>query len=115
MEYLQNLEFTSEVWIILVPLFLCILDVITGYTYAWINNEIKSAKMRAGLGKKLGELAYVLVGILSKHAFGVNSIMIFITFYICFMEIVSLAENCTKLGVPLPEKVKEKLNNNKED
>lgn len=114
MEYLQSLKFTSEIWVLIVPLILCILDVITGYAYAWINNDIKSAKMRSGLGKKIGELAYVLVGILSKHAFGMNSIMLFITFYICFMELVSLFENCAKLGVPMPETIKEKLNNNKE-
>lgn len=116
MEELMNLKFTSEWWALIAPLFLCVLDVMTGYICAWINNDVKSYKMREGLGKKFGELVYVIVGIIAKYAIGTNSIMIFMTSYICFMEIVSLFENCAKLGVPVPEKIKEKINNdNKEE
>lgn len=106
-----DLRFTSDWWAIMLPLLLCIFDVLTGYTHAWINNDVKSVKMRTGLGKKFGELIYVIVGIITKFAFGTSTIMIFMSAYICFMELVSLAENCAKLGVPLPEKLKEKLNN----
>lgn len=115
MEELMNFKFTSEWWALIAPLFLCILDVLTGYIYAWINNDVKSAKMRAGLGKKFGELVYVAVGIVAKYAIGTSSIMLFMSAYICFMEIVSLFENCAKLGVPMPEKIKEKINNEKEE
>lgn len=115
MEELMNLKFTSDVWYILIPLILCVLDVITGYLNAWINDDVKSAKMRSGLGKKTGELVYVTLGVISKYATGINSIMVFLTLYISFMEIVSLFENCAKLGVPMPDVIKDKLNNeNKE-
>ena len=115
MEELMNFKFTSDVWYIFAPLILCILDVITGYLGAWINDDVKSAKMRAGLGKKVGELCYVTLGVFSKYAIGNSSIMIFLTGYICFMEIVSLFENGAKLGVPMPDVIKDKLNNeNKE-
>lgn len=110
MEYLQSLKFTSDLWYILIPLILCVLDVVTGYLHAWIDNDIKSTKMRAGLGKKAGELVYVTLGVVSKYALGINSIMVFLTLYISFMEIVSLFENCAKLGVPMPEQIKNKLN-----
>ena len=39
----------------------------------------------------------------------------FTVIYICLMELSSLAENCAKLGVEIPEKLKEKLNNDKEE
>lgn len=112
MEALMELHFTNIVWCILVPLVLMILDIITGYYNAWKNNDVSSSKMRDGLGKKCAELCYIVVGFLFKFAFGTNSIMYFIVLYVCYMELVSLAENCDKLGIKLPDNISDKLNNN---
>ena len=112
-EIMQNIHFTNLWWAILAPMLLIIIDVLTGVVIAWKNNDFKSAKMRAGLSKKFGELVYVLVGILTKFALGTELILYFTVGYICFMEISSLAENCDKLGVKMPDKLKEKLNNGK--
>ena len=114
-EIIQNIHFTNLWWTILAPMILIVIDVLTGLMIAWKNNNFKSAKMRAGLSKKFGELVYVLVGILTKFALGTDLILYFTVGYICFMEISSLAENCDKLGVKMPEKLKEKLNNDKEE
>ena len=114
-EIIQNFHFTNLWWTILAPLILIIIDVFTGIVIAWRNNDFQSAKMRAGLSKKFGELVYVLVGILTKYALGTELILYFAVGYICLMEISSLAENCDKLGVKMPEKLKEKLNNDKEE
>lgn len=110
-DFMQNIHFTSIWWAIFSPLILIVLDVLTGVTIAWRNNDFKSAKMRAGLSKKFAELVYVLIGILTKFSLGLDLILYFVVGYICIMEISSLAENCDKLGVPLPDKIKEKLNN----
>lgn len=113
-EIIKNIHFTNIWWAIGVPLILMILDIITGYYNAWKNKEVSSSKMRDGLGKKCAELCYIVVGFLFKFAFGTDVVMYFVVIYVCYMEIVSLAENCTKLGLPLPNKIKEKLNNKKE-
>lgn len=113
-EIIKNIHFTNLWWAILAPLILIIIDVLTGIVIAWRNNDFQSAKMRAGLSKKFGELVYVLVGILTKYALGTELILYFAVGYICLMEISSLAENCDKLGVKMPEKLKEKLNNVKD-
>lgn len=113
-EIMQEIHFTSIWWAILAPMILIILDVLTGVIIAWKNNDFKSATMRAGLSKKFGELVYVLVGILTKFALGTEMILYFAVCYICLMELSSLAENCDKLGVKMPNKLKDKLNNNKE-
>lgn len=113
-EILQNVQFTNIYWTIITPLVLIILDVLTGVIRAWRDNDFKSAKMRAGLSKKFAELVYVIVGILTKYALGVDLFLYFIVGYICFMEVSSLAENCDKLGIPMPDKLKKKLNNEKE-
>lgn len=114
-EIIQNIQFTNIWWAILAPIFLIVLDVATGVIIAWRNNNFKSAKMREGLSKKFGELVYILIGILAKFALGTDLILYFTVGYICLMEISSLAENCDKLGVKIPTKLKEKLNNNKEE
>ena len=115
MEEMLKLHFTNTIWCLIVPIVLMVLDIITGYYNAWKKNEISSAKMRDGLGKKCAELCYIFVGFLFKFAFGTGSIMYFIVLYISYMELVSLAENCDKLGFPMPTKWKEKLNNKKEE
>lgn len=114
MEELMNLKFTNTIWVFVLPLLLMALDVITGYYNAWKNNEVSSSRMRDGLGKKCAELVYILVGTAFNFAFGISAIMYFLVIYVCYMEIMSLAENCDKLGVKLPSKLQEKLNN-KED
>ena len=112
MEELMNLQFTNMVWAFVAPLILMILDVITGYYSAWKNKEISSSKMRDGLGKKCAELCYIVVGAIFKYAFGLDAILYFMVIYVCYMELVSLAENCDKLGVDMPPIIKEKLNSN---
>ena len=76
-EIMQNIHFTNLWWAILAPMLLIIIDVLTGVVIAWKNNDFKSAKMRAGLSKKFGELVYVLVGILTKFALGTELILYF--------------------------------------
>ena len=114
-ELMQNIQFTNIWWAILAPVLLIVLDVLTGIIIAWKNDDFKSAKMREGLSKKFGELVYILIGILAKYAINTDLILYFTVGYICLMEISSLAENCDKLGVKMPDKLKEKLNNSKEE
>lgn len=108
-DLIKEIHFTNLVWTFFLPLILMILDIITGYYNAWKNKEVSSSRLREGLGKKCGELAYLILGIAFKFAIGSNAIIYFISIYICFMEIISLTENCTKLGVPLPNSVKNQL------
>ncbi len=114
-EIIQNLHFTNIWWAILVPMILIILDIFTGLVISWRNGDFRSSVMRTGLSKKFGELVYVLIGILTKFALGTELILYFTVGYICLMELSSLTENCDKLGVKIPPKLKEKLNNNKSE
>lgn len=117
MEELMNLHFTNIWWALGLPLILMVLDIVTGYYNAWKNNEVSSTRMRDGLGKKCAELCYIALGFIFNFAFGISAVMYFMVIYVCYMEIVSLFENCAKLGLPVPDKIKEKINNsdNKEE
>ena len=112
MEKILKLEFTHNYWVILLPLILMVLDIITGYYNAWKNKKISSSRMRDGLGKKLAEIIYIIIGILAGVAFDVKAIEYFISLYVVYMELTSIAENCKKLGVKIPKKFEDKLNNN---
>lgn len=112
---IADFEITNVIWFILLPLVLEVLDVITGYLNAWIKNDVQSVKMREGLGKKVAELVYCTVALIINMLFNLPQISYFITGYICFMEIMSLAENCDKLGVPMPKVLKKKVNNLKDE
>lgn len=113
MEYLKNLNFTHEWWAIVLPCVLMVLDIITGYTSAKIKKEVSSTKMRKGLGNKLAELVYIVAGVCISYAFNIKPLEYFISLYIVYMEIVSIIENCKKLGVKPPEQVKDKIEEKK--
>lgn len=108
---LENLHFTNQWFEFILPLMMVILDIVTGFINAWINKSVSSSVMREGLGHKAGELAYILLGFLANIAFGLHSVFLLAVFYVCFMELVSILENCAKLGVPMPEKLKEIIEN----
>lgn len=114
MEIIENLQFSHDYWEIVLPLILMVFDIITGYYNAWKTNTISSSRMRDGMGKKIAELVYIVVGIIIGVAFDIKLIGNFVSLYIIYMELVSVAENCKKLGIDLPENIKEKLNNKKE-
>ena len=109
MNNLLQLNFASTIWQIVLPLVLMGVDIVTGYYNAWKNNEVQSKKMRDGIGKKIAELTYILIGFLFAEAFNVSPISQFVSIYIIYMELVSVAENCKKLGVKMPKLISEKL------
>ena len=111
MEYLESLKFTKGYWLILLPFILMISDILTGYLQARKNNEVNSQKMRDGISKKIGEIVYIVVGICVSYAFNIKCLSSFVSIYIIYMEIVSILENCQKLGINVPEKITGILNN----
>lgn len=111
MNELLKLHFTSQIWLVILPLILMVIDIITGYYNAWEKDEISSSKMRDGIGKKIAEICYIILGMVFAVAFGIQAIAYFISIYIIYMELMSVAENCKKLGVSMPAELEKKLNN----
>ena len=112
MSTLQGFEFRNVFWYLILPLILMGFDVLTGFLNAWIRHEVKSAKLRAGLSKKVGELSILVIGELFTFALGLPlEVMKFLAFYIIFMELTSIIENLDKLGVPIPKSIKKVINN----
>ena len=116
MEDLYNIisqfHFRNELWVLFIPLGLMAIDVLSGVIKAWAHNDFQSSIMRSGLAKKAGEIVILVVGELVS--FGLllpEAVMNGISFYIIFMEIMSILENADALGIPIPKFVKDVINN----
>lgn len=108
----SQFHFRNELWVLFIPLGLMAIDVFTGIIKAWAHNDFQSAIMRAGLAKKAGEIMILVVGELISYGMILpDSIMNGISFYIIFMEVMSIMENLDELGIPIPKFVRDVINN----
>jgi toxin secretion/phage lysis holin len=88
------------------------IDVVTGLLKAFVTKTFQSSVLRAGGCKKAGEVAVLGVGELFTCALVLpDYVMIMVSAYIVFMEIMSIIENVDKLGVPIPAFVRDVVNN----
>ena len=99
-----------------------VLDFITGLVKAWHNGEISSSKSGKGLVKKTMFLSMILIGHwLDKASLIPDNGMSFRTLVLIFIianEGISILENISEMGVPIPEflkKVFERLDKSEED
>lgn len=107
---LMSVSFRDDWWILILPAACIAIDVITGVLNAWIEHNIKSYLLRQGLGKKGGEILAIILGELLVCGLSVpKEILIGLSVYIVFMEVISICENFDKLGVPIPWFVKKAL------
>lgn len=107
---LEAITFRSDIWVLLIPLICICVDFVTGVLHAWSTGHLKSYKMREGLARKSGELLVLILG--EAFTFGMNLpiyILAFLSFYVIFMEIVSILENLRKLGIKIPAFVNKAL------
>lgn len=109
---LEDIHFTTNAWILGLPSLFMGMDVLTGLTYAWVSKTFDSTRMRQGLGKKFGEISYLVIGIAVTYAMAIPKyILVGIAVYILFMELMSIIENCDRLGAPVPKFVRDVVNN----
>ena len=112
LDFLRDIKFTNETWMIIIPLILMAFDIATGSLNAWVKKDFKSFKMREGLVKKVGELFVLAIG--EIFTIGISFpkyVMWFLSIYIIVMELVSICENLKKMGVPIPKFISKALSN----
>lgn len=109
-ELVTNFRFTNEIWTVLLPIALIAVDFLTGFLNAWVKGEIKSAILRKGLAKKIGEVIVIAMGELFVTALDLPTLVASgVSIYIVVMELISICENLDKMGVPIPKFVKRAL------
>ena len=90
---------------------LMVLDYITGVVYAYVNKNINSEIGFKGLLKKCLVLVVLIVAVMLDRLLNTGD-WVFRTL-VCYFYIanegISLLENISKLGVPIPAKIKDAL------
>lgn len=85
---------------------LMVTDYVTGLMVAYNNKNISSKKGVKGLFKKVGILICVIVAVMADKVIGTdNALRLAIILCFCGNEGISILENVTKLGVPIPPKL----------
>ncbi|WP_283591350.1 phage holin family protein [Clostridium butanoliproducens] len=91
-------------------LLLMVLDYITGLICAGKDKSLSSSAGFKGLAKKIIILIIVGVGVSVDNATGANGIVrSMVIFFYASMEGISILENATRAGVPIPDKLKDML------
>ena len=88
-----------------------VLDYITGLLRAWINKEVSSDVGLKGIARKTVIFIVLIVAVLLDRLLNTGT-WVFRTL-ICYFYIanegISLLENCAGLGLPIPERLKDSL------
>lgn len=121
---LEQVNFTSAAWMVMLPVAFIICDLITGFAQAWINSCIQSRAMRVGIVHKVLEGAIIALMWIVQAAIRFPQYhwytdpRFWIAIWYCFMETISIAENLSKAGLWVPkfllhrmQEAKEKIDN----
>ena len=112
LQFVSQFDFRNDWWVLFTPLIIMGVDIITGVVKAWVNKNFEASIMRTGLGKKAGEAAILIIGEILSYALNLpNIVMNCVSFYIIFMEGMSILENVDELGIPVPGFIKKVINN----
>ena len=102
-EITEEIHYSHDYWIFLLPLVLIASDVVSGWIQATITRTWDSTKMRKGLFRKGGEMLVVVIAWIVGIAVPMDiNIAVFFSAYIVLMELVSVIENLDLAGIPMP-------------
>lgn len=87
-----------------------VLDYLSGVLVGYKLGELSSKKGKEGIIKKIGILMCVIVAVLADKVIGTDNLLR-TAIIICFIgnEGISVLENATNLGVPIPQKLTDAL------
>ena len=115
-EITEEIHYSHDYWIFLLPLVLIASDVVSGWIQATINSTWDSTKMRKGLFRKGGEMMVVVVAWLVGIAIPLDfNVAFFFSIYIVLMEAVSIIENLDLAGIPMPVWIIKRLKKTMQD
>lgn len=87
-------------------------DYITGVCAAIVNKQVSSRIGAKGIAKKVGILCVVaLATLIEKNVIDTTALRTAVILYYISNEGISIFENITRLGVPIPKKLKDILSN----
>ena len=107
---------------IIILIIAMIIDYVTGMMSAWLNSELSSKKGIKGIVKKISYLALVAVAMIVDWLIfqGLQQInvdlhysvffAVLVTVWLIINELISVLENLSRMGVPIPNFLKNLIN-----
>lgn len=95
--------------IIMALLILMVLDYITGVIKGIYNKELSSEIGFKGLLRKVLILVVVAVAVIAEQHMGIPAIREMVIMFFAVNEAISILENASQMGLPIPEKLKDIL------
>ena len=95
-----------------------VLDYVTGVLYAFISNQLNSEVGFKGLVKKLMILVVLIIGVMLDRILGTGNWVLrtLVCYFYIANEGISLLENVANIGIPIPNKIRNALEQlNKDD
>lgn len=95
-----------------------ILDYGTGVLYAFLNNQLNSEVGFKGLVKKMMILVVLIIGVMVDRILGTGNWVFrtLVAYFYIANEGISLLENVGNIGIPIPNKMRQALEQlNKDD
>lgn len=90
-------------------LILMLFDYISGVIAGYRSNELNSKRAFKGICKKIIILIIISCSTLLSYILGNSSLRDIVAIFYVATEILSILENAAKVGVPIPQKLKEAL------
>ena len=94
---------------IVVIILICI-DIALGLLNGFLKKEITSARSFIGMFKKVSIIG-VTYAVKITEQYTHEDILDIVIYFFVITEIISIIENCEKLGVPMPDFLKKFFNN----
>lgn len=99
-EIIALLTNTSIVKFLLAVFVFYCLDFLTGFSRAWRDKNIQSAKLRNSVVKAIQYIAFLTIGIVADIVFSLNKCTIACALVLCSIELTSIIENLESLELP---------------
>lgn len=95
--------------LLLVLAVLICLDFFAGFSRAWITKTVSSQRMREGFTAKVMVFVIIIVANMVDIMVGQNIFRNFVCIFYAAVEGLSIMENASALGLPIPEGLKDTL------
>lgn len=107
----MSLIYSGNKVFVYILLLLIFVDIVTGMITAFSEGKLMSKKAMLGYVKKIAFLCVIIVSNTLDIIFQLHSLLVNATvMFFIIGEATSIVENSVKLGVPIPEQLKNRLN-----
>lgn len=106
----QQFLYSGDMYFLYCVLILMVMDILTGWAKAFKIGNLWSRKSVYGAGRKMMIIFIVIIANMIDHILQLKGAFLYgIMIYYIATEMLSITENLSELGFPIPKQIKDKL------